>query len=187
MGPLDDIKTPRLVLRLMGEEAIASCLTGELEAAQRLLGATIPVELLENTAGLEFNQIRSVEDPRYLPWSMRAIIEPDRAMMIGHIRFHTRPDPEYLHSYARDAVEFGYHIFTPYRRLGYATEAASGVMEWAQALFGVNRFIASVSPDNQPSRRLIVRLGFAQVGTWLDDVDGPEDVFLLSTANAVAR
>jgi RimJ/RimL family protein N-acetyltransferase len=185
MGPIDDIVTPRLVLRLMGDDIIAACLAGDLGSAQRLLGAAIPIELLERTTGLEFAQTRLTENPQYRPWSMRAIIVPHTATMIGHIRFHTRPDPEYLRCYARGAVEFGYHIFRAYRRRGYATEAATAVMEWAQASFGVCRFVASVSPDNQPSLGLIARLGFVQVGAQLDDIDGPEHVFLRTVTGVV--
>jgi hypothetical protein len=34
MGLLDDIYTPRLVLRLMGDEVMAACLAGDLRRAQ---------------------------------------------------------------------------------------------------------------------------------------------------------
>jgi ribosomal-protein-alanine N-acetyltransferase len=184
MGLLDDIHTPRLVLRLMGDDVTAACLQRDLARAQRLLGAAIPDELLARTTSLEYGQARLAEDPQYRPWSTRAMILPQSAAMVGHIRFHSRPDAEDLRSYARGAVEFGYTVFTPYRRRGYATEAARAVLEWAQAAFGVANFIATVAPDNQPSLRLIARLGFARVGTQLDEIDGPEDVFLLTVASA---
>jgi [ribosomal protein S5]-alanine N-acetyltransferase len=180
MSPLDDVVTRRLVLRLMDDEAIALCLAGELTAAQSLVGAAIPAELLEKTTGLEFARARLAEDPDYQPWSIRAIIEPAGPSMVGHIRFHTTPDPEYLRAYARKAVEFGYHIFSPYRRRGFAAEAARAMMAWAEKYFGIDQFIVSVSPGNEPSLQLISRLGFVHVATWLDDIDGPEHVFLRS-------
>ena len=182
MEPFADIRSPRLILRLMRDEVIAACLAGDLAHARRLLGAAIPAEVLERTSGLEFARLRLAEDALYQPWSMRAIILPETATMIGHIRFHSRPDPEDLHRYARGAVEFGYQVFTPYQRRGYATEAASAVMEWAHAAFGVDNFIATVSPDNEPSLRVVARLGFVRVGTQLDEIDGPEDVFLRTVA-----
>ena len=182
MDPLDDIRTPRLVLRLMGEAVTDACLASDLAQAQRMLGAAIPDEVLARLAGLEFNRIRLAEDAQYRPWSMRALIQPESATMVGHIRFHSRPDHADLHSYARDAVEFGYQVFTPYQRRGYATEAARAVMAWARASFGVRRFVATVAPGNEPSLRVIARLGFAQVGSQLDPVDGEEHVFLCTLA-----
>ncbi len=98
--------------------------------------------------------------------------------MIGHIRFHSRPDAEYLHPFARDAVEFGYAVLEPYRRQGYATEAASGLMSWAEARHGVRRFVATVAPDNLPSLAVVKKLSFRKVGEQVDDIDGVEEVFL---------
>jgi len=186
MNPLDDIRTPRLVLRLMGEAVTDACLAGDLARAQRLLGAAIPDEVLQRTSGLQFNRRRLAEDALYRPWSMRALILPGDATMVGHIRFHSRADPEDLHPYARDAVEFGYQVFTAYRRRGYAGEAARAVMAWARESFGVRRFVASVAPDNEPSLRVIARLGFAQVGSHVDEVDGVEHVFLCTLAGVPA-
>ena len=145
-----------------------------------MLGVTVPDELGEKLSGLRFSRQRLDEDPDYLPWSTRAIIVPDERSMVGYIRFHTRPDPIQLHRYARDAVELGYLIFSRDRRRGYATEAVTAAMQWAWAVFGVRRFIASVSPDNAPSLRLIARCGFAKVGEAIDEADGVEHVFLRS-------
>ena len=33
--------------------------------------------------------------------------------MVGHVRFHSRPDPDYLAPYVRHAVEYGYVILPP--------------------------------------------------------------------------
>jgi ribosomal-protein-alanine N-acetyltransferase len=178
MDPLNDIQTPRLILRLMNEEVTTACLAGDLDSAALLLGVSIPNDLLHQPAGLECGREELAMDPHYRPWSMRAIILSQTRTMVGLTRFHSRPDPEYLHGYARDAVEVGYCIFTDYRRRGYATEAVRAFMRWAQSVFGTRRFIAAVSSDNQPSLRLIARFGFAQVGTEVDDHDGIELVFL---------
>ncbi|MEN0055793.1 MAG: GNAT family protein [Mucilaginibacter sp.] len=176
---LNDIVTPRLVLRLMNNEVIEACLAGNLRIASGLLGASISEELLEHLSSFKYGQQQLHDDPDYLPWSARAIILPGEKVMIGLIRFHSRPDPEYLHVYVRDAVELGYRIFKNYRRLNYATEAIKATMAWAQSEFNINKFIASVSPENQPSLQLIARMGFIKIGEAMDDVDGVEYVFLL--------
>ena len=51
-------------------------------------------------------------------------------------------------------------------------------MNWAQATFGVRKFIVSVSPDNLASLALIARFGFARVGQQIDEIDGIEDIYL---------
>lgn len=117
-------------------------------------------------------------DPDYAPWSVRAMLLKPELEMVGHIRFHSRPDPEYLHPYARDAIEFGFTVFEPFRRRGFASEAAAGIMQWAAEQHGVQRFIATVSPDNAPSQAVLAKLGFRKVGQHIDDDDGPEDILL---------
>ena len=178
----DDIATPRLILRLMERAVVDACLAGDLERAGQLLGAQIPDALLAHPSSLEYAQLRLNEDPLYRPWSARAMILPDAGTMVGHVRFHSRPDPADLHSYARGAVEFGYRVFPAYQRQGYASEAVGAAMQWAQTGFGVDRFIVSVSPDNQASRALIARFGFAKVGEQMDEVDGIEDIYLREAA-----
>jgi RimJ/RimL family protein N-acetyltransferase len=112
-------------------------------------------------------------DSEYGPWAARLLLLKPTLQTIGHIRFHSRP--------IGDAVELGYAVFTPWRRQGYATEAAQGAMRWAAAQHGVRRFIASVRPDNLPSQRVVAKLGFRKVGQQLDEIDGVEDVLHLDS------
>jgi len=98
--------------------------------------------------------------------------------MIGHIRFHTRPDPEYLHSYARGAIELGYVVFVAYRKQGYAHEALLGAISRAEEGYSIKHFVASISPRNLPSINLIAKLGFRKVGQHVDEIDGIEHVYL---------
>jgi len=178
LTPLDDIITPRLMLRLMSSDVIIACLAGELAKAEDQLCATIPNELLNSPSGLIYTQKQLKADAAYLPWSARAIILEETQQMIGLIRFHSCPNPVDLNSYTSGAAELGYRIFTAYRQQKYATEAVDAIMDWAYVQFGVNRFIASVSPENKPSFRLISSFGFVKVDEVMDDLDGIEHVFL---------
>jgi RimJ/RimL family protein N-acetyltransferase len=83
-----------------------------------------------------------------------------------------------LRPFARAAVEFGYQVFSEYRRRGYATEAARAAMDWAQGSFGVRRFIACVAPDNIASLAVIARLRFVNIGQHVDEADGIEHIYL---------
>src|SRR5437868_11533751 len=111
-----DIQARRLILRLMERETVVACLEGKLNEASRLLDASIPSELLEEPTALRFAKARLDDNPGYGPWSIRAMIHRRQHRMVGHIRFHTTPDPEYLQPYAPGAVEFGYHVFEADRR-----------------------------------------------------------------------
>jgi RimJ/RimL family protein N-acetyltransferase len=174
----NDILTLRLVLRLMEREVIDSCLAGDLQRAERLSDTKIPSGLLDEPTALTYARTKLGADPQYRPWSIRAIILPATRTMVGHIRFHSCPDPDYLHPFARPAVEFGYHVFSEYRRRGYATEAAHAVMDWARATFGIRHFIACVAPDNRASLAVIAHLGFARIGQHVDETDGIEHIYL---------
>lgn len=75
-------------------------------------------------------------------------------------------------------AEIGYTVFTAYRGLGYAKEAAKALVQWALDQ-GEPKVFAAVAPDNAPSLAVIRALGFTQVGTQQDDVDGLELVFVV--------
>lgn len=90
---------------------------------------------------------------------------------IGHCGFHGPPE-------LIGRAEIGYTVFEKYRRQGYAKEAAGALVRWAFRR-GENTVYASVSPDNAASLGVVKSLGFRQVGTQDDEVDGLELVFLI--------
>jgi RimJ/RimL family protein N-acetyltransferase len=51
-------------------------------------------------------------------------------------------------------------------------------MRWAEQNKGIERFVATVAPDNLPSKKLLDRFGFRKIGGHVDDIDGLEDVYL---------
>ena len=179
---MEDIETARLLLRLIPPCAVHAALSGDLKALEQDLAATVPADLLEEPDVLRYARARLAEDADYLPWSARAIVLKHSREMVGHVRFHSRPDPDYLRPYARGAVEFGYVVFAAHRRRGYAEEALTGLMDWARRVHGVGRFVASVSPANQPSTNLVAKLGFAKAGEYVDPIDGMEYVYLLDAS-----
>ena len=174
-----DIETPRLLLRLIAPATLRAGLSGDRQAVERSLGAAVPSDLIEEPDVLRHAEVRLVEDPEYLPWSARAIVLKETMAMVGHVRFHTRPDADYLHPYVRQAVEYGYVVFATHRRRGYAEEALDGLMRWARLTHGIGRFVATIAPDNHPSTRLAAKLGFERIGEHVDPIDGIEYVYLL--------
>jgi RimJ/RimL family protein N-acetyltransferase len=74
-------------------------------------------------------------------------------------------------------LEIGYDVFPAHRRQGYAREAVLAMFRWAQRDPAVRRFRATISPGNEPSRRLVAGLGFTEVGTQWDEEDVEETIF----------
>jgi RimJ/RimL family protein N-acetyltransferase len=63
----------------------------------------------------------------------------------------------------RDALpepDLGFSLLPAYWSKGYAHEAASAVMRQARAVLGLGRLLAITSIDNEPSIRLLGKLGF---------------------------
>jgi [ribosomal protein S5]-alanine N-acetyltransferase len=169
------IPAERLELRRLSPDDIAAI----LEERRGELGFALPDDWPNehDRRFLTFRLRQAREDPSRADWFVYAIVRGDA--MIGHIGFHGPPG-----SNARKdptAVEIGYTVFHPHRREGYATEAVRALLDWTREQ-GVERIIASVGPQNEPSLAIIRRLGFREVGRHWDDEDGEELEFELELA-----
>jgi ribosomal-protein-alanine N-acetyltransferase len=76
-------------------------------------------------------------------------------------------------------VEVGYHLNKGNWHQGFATEAALACRDHAFEGFGMDRLIALIRPENEPSWRLAERLGMS---TWRDTVraDLPHSVYAMT-------
>ncbi len=177
MIDVPSVFSERLELRSLSPAFLAAALAGRLDEAERLLGVRIPTGWAAETAGLLRMRLEQLQaQPEELPWLLRAVLRRGpEPVMVGHFNFHGPP--------IDGAAEVGYTIRPEHRRLGYAAEAAAAMIAWARTEHGVQRFLASVSPNNEPSLRLVRRLGFVEIGEQLDEVDGIELVFELVPAN----
>jgi RimJ/RimL family protein N-acetyltransferase len=104
-------------------------------------------------------------------WLTRAIRLRDTGETVGHCGFHGPPD-------VIGRAEIGCTVFPEFRGQGYAKEVARALATFAFDQ-GVEEVYATVSPDNAPSLAVVRALGFVQVGTQEDEVDGLELVFTL--------
>jgi RimJ/RimL family protein N-acetyltransferase len=158
----------------MSPAFLRASLEGWHAEAERLLGAALPPDWPGDQA--RWMRIRLDEitvNPAAQPWLLRAMVlrEPDRRL-VGHTGFHEPPGPEMT-------VEVGYTVLPEYRRRGYALEAVEALFDWAGREHGIQRFLASVGPWNEPSLGLVRKMGFVQTGVRWDDEDGEELVFEL--------
>jgi RimJ/RimL family protein N-acetyltransferase len=83
-------------------------------------------------------------------------------------------------------VEVGYSIDPQHRRQGYARAALRTLIERARQEPGVRTLRATVSPDNAPSRDLVLSEGLVEVGEQMDDEDGLEIIYELALEPSVA-
>ena len=183
---MHEIVTSRLTLRLMSKEFLEACLVSETAKAEATIGLSVPIEWYQRRRlmTMRLNDCRS--DPAYTPWSVRAIGLESSGEMIGHIGFHSRPDPEYLRQYGLEGIELGYSVISKYQRQGFATEAIRGLLNWATQKSVIRGFVVSIAPTNVASMTLARKLGFVKVGEHQDEVDGLEFVSVL-TGEALER
>jgi RimJ/RimL family protein N-acetyltransferase len=174
------IRTERLELVSMSPDSIGALLNGRRDAAAQELGVVLPDGWPDaHDAGflrLRLGQMRA--RPEIQEWAVRAItfIGEERPFA-GHLGFHGPPGVNALKR--EDAVELGYMVLPEYRRRGYATEAVRAMIDWARDERDIHAFVASVSPDNEPSLALARRLGFSHVGEHWDEEDGLEHEYVL--------
>ncbi|MES2921734.1 MAG: GNAT family N-acetyltransferase [Verrucomicrobiota bacterium] len=158
---------------------LRAMLRHDLAEAEWTLGFPLPDGLLDSTDVMALRLEQLEADPSLQPWLLRALVLRDRQVMVGHIGFHTAPGAEYLQPYAPGGVEFGFTVYPPFLRQGFAREASKALMGWAHQVHGVTRFVMTIRPDNLPSQALAAGLGFVRIGSHIDEVDGLEDILEL--------
>lgn len=88
-------------------------------------------------------------------WLAIAIARRDDPAMIGSLALR-------IVSASDDVVEFGYRIGFAAHRQGIASEASRALLAWLFGPIRVRRVIAHCAADNEPSWRLLDKLGFVR-------------------------
>jgi len=170
---VEPIRTERLELIAFPPKAIHALIVGRRDEAERLLKLRLPAEF-PNAGDLDGFlpiQLKRMEaEPERREWMARLMVSESEGA-VGHCGFHGPPD-------TIGRAEIGYTVFSEFRGRGFAKEAAPGLVDWAFEK-GEREVYASVSPNNGPSLAVVRRLGFTQVGTQQDEVDGLELVFVI--------
>jgi [ribosomal protein S5]-alanine N-acetyltransferase len=163
---------------------VEAVLDGRREDAAAELGIEIPDEFPseDDKAFLGMRLRQMGKDPGYRIWCPHAVVLDGR--MIGHAGYHGPPGVNAKQNPA--AVELGYTIFPAYRGHGYATRAATILMDIAEERGGIRHFVLSVGPHNEPSLAIVRKLGFVRTGEQMDEIDGLEYVFELSRSASAA-
>ena len=140
----DDIITERLILRPFKKEDLDD-LFAYLSDATVL--AYEPYDTITYEACKSELESR-IHDKRFL-----AVVLIEGGKVIGNI-YINQTEPDYIHTF-----EIGYVFNRKYHGMGYATEAATAVVDRVFKLEQAHRVIAFCNALNEPSWRLLERIG----------------------------
>ena len=121
----------------------------------------IPKSLYEVTEFISHKTSREVNVPG--TWTQLGIFRKEDHKLIGDIGIH-------FHTEDSCKVEIGYTLNSLYHGQGYATEALKEVVCWLFNGLNKERIIASLDPRNQPSIRLVERLGFKKQAHFIQNI-----------------
>jgi ribosomal-protein-alanine N-acetyltransferase len=151
--------------------------TGELEALRA--GELVLEPLVAAHAQAMFEVLRDPSLYRYLDYPPPPSVEHLRGV---YERLERRKSPDGVDHWLNWVVRIGegapvgfvqatvlanrtawvaYVIGTAHQRRGVATRATRAMVDHLHLDYGVKRFLASVEADNEPSIRLLERLGFS--------------------------
>jgi RimJ/RimL family protein N-acetyltransferase len=100
--------------------------------------------------------------------------------IIGSSGFHNLPD-------ANGIIEIGFGVDPIFQNKGYGKQLLHGMWNWVVKEPRVTTLRYTVSPSNVISKQIIQKLEFKLVGEQVDDVDGVEEIYELSTADYKLR
>jgi len=136
----------------------------DLNALQEIYRDPSMTQYLYNGAPWDYARIR-LEMTRFLKphdrpdYAPLAVIERATGKLIGDaglMGWSISGVPE---------VELSYTIRQDRWGRGYATEAAGAVRDWAYSTLGLTRLVALIRPENAPSIRIALKLGFLREKT----------------------
>jgi RimJ/RimL family protein N-acetyltransferase len=138
--------TPALLeAELAGRAALAAALGREVPASY-------PPDLYDDSA-VRFTLYRLQSHPDEAGWWSYYLARRDGGPVIGVAGYKGLPS-------GYGVVEIGYSVLVEFRRQGYATEAAGGLVGHAFATPGVTAVIAHTMPELTASIRVMAKCGF---------------------------
>ena len=155
--------TPRLQLTPATIASLEAELRHDYAALARLLSATVPSSWppdLYDEDACHYSLAKLRESPEHADWWTWYILlrQPDRKPdLVGVGGFKGPP--------RTGVVEIGYGVIKHFLGRGIATEAAAGLVRWAQAHRQISLVAAHTLPELTASIRVLEKNGFVQRGT----------------------
>lgn len=161
---------PDVTIIQLPAAAVHALAAGRLAAADAASPVPLTPAFLEETGLWRMRSRQLHDDPACAAWITGAVRDERLGLTVGRAGFHGPPDGD-------GVVEVGYAIDPEHRRRGYARAALEFLLARAAREPAVTAVRASISPDNDVSRNLVLRHGFVRVGEQWDEEDGLEIVF----------
>ncbi|ULH13878.1 GNAT family N-acetyltransferase (plasmid) [Deinococcus sp. KNUC1210] len=159
----DQIETPRLLIRHLRDGDAPRL------AAYRNDPATAQYQSWYSpyTEAQALALIRSMHgrQPGQPGWFQFAAADRASDLLIGDLA---------LRAFEVQHGELGFTFAPGVQGQGYATEAASAVLDYAFGSLRLHRVVAGTDPRNHPSARLLRRLGFRHEGRFLESYHSAE-------------
>ena len=109
-------------------------------------------------------------------------VKPVYVCLVNRIRLHTRSSSFHGAPNENGMIEIGLGIDPKFQNQGYGFEALTGMWGWACSQEGIKTLRYTVSLTNLPSIALVNKFGFTRIGEQLDEIDGPEEIYEMSSA-----
>lgn len=159
--------TPRLILRTWAIEDVKNGfeIWGD-SSVMKYVDSGIALTLEQVKKTIEAG-IRHQEKFGYQHW---AVVEKASSKIIGACGFNST---EYV-----GEIELVFHFVPSIWDQGYATEAAKVCVEFAFDQIKPIKIIAGCHPENEASKKVLLKSGFSFVGSkWFDDTKREEPCF----------
>ena len=159
---ISPLKTDRLLL-IPAEIRHLEAEVERTASLSAILGVEVPdnwpPEILRDALPYFLKQLR--EQPSSVGWNgwywIRRATANEPAVLIGDGGFVAPPDDD-------GEVEIGYSVLPQFQGLGYASEGALALIDWAFGHPEITRIIGETDHDNSASIRVLQKLGFTYAG-----------------------
>jgi RimJ/RimL family protein N-acetyltransferase len=114
------------------------------------------------------------KNPEVAKYLLRVAVLKQSMVVVGSAGFHNLPDENGM-------IEIGFGVDPAFQNKGYGKQILHGMWGWVVNEPGVKTLRYTVSPSNLISKQIIQKLEFKLVGEQMDDIDGVEEIYELST------
>lgn len=159
IGPTPPLQAPRLALRKLGRADAPGLAAAETDPGLFTYIGGEPPSAEELEARIErYNAGPPKSGDAWHNWAIRI---RETGELIGHLQATVREGGR--------SAEIAWLVGTPWQGRGYATEAATAVVEWLTAPgSAIELLVAHVHPDNAASAKVAGRLGLTPTDRVVD-------------------